>query len=118
MLIPAVYMSVVFLRWCHPMLICHALISNAFKPKILNVDDLKSRIPFTAVTMKSSICLDITPSTPVEAACFLIVSCLTYSSSLKMEAALSSETPVDFYRTTWRYILCVSNLNIMLCLKL
>jgi hypothetical protein len=29
---------------------------------------------------------------------------LTYSSSPKMEATLSSETSVDFYRTTWRYI--------------
>jgi hypothetical protein len=32
------------------------------------------------------------------------VSCLTYSSTLKMEAICSSETLVDFQRTTWRYI--------------
>jgi hypothetical protein len=31
-------------------------------------------------------------------------SCLAYSSTLKMEATRSSETSVDFYRTTWRYI--------------
>jgi hypothetical protein len=35
----------------------------------------------------------------------ILVSCLAYSSALKMEAASSSETSVDFQRTTWRYIL-------------
>jgi hypothetical protein len=30
----------------------------------------------------------------------LLVSCLTYSSTLKMEAVRSSEAPIDFYRTT------------------
>jgi hypothetical protein len=33
-----------------------------------------------------------------------LVSCLAYSSTLKMEAICSSETSVDFQRTTWRYI--------------
>jgi hypothetical protein len=61
--------------------------------------------------MKSFIFLDITPSSPVETACFLLVSCSVYSSFLKMEAAPSSETSVDLYWTTRRYILCVSNLN-------
>jgi hypothetical protein len=32
------------------------------------------------------------------------VSCLAYSSTRKMEAALSSETSVDFQWITWRYI--------------
>jgi hypothetical protein len=36
--------------------------------------------------------------------CFLMVSCLSYSSTLKMEAVRSSETLVNFYRTIWRYI--------------
>jgi hypothetical protein len=35
---------------------------------------------------------------------FTLVSCLAYSSTLKMEATYSSETSVDFRRTTWRYI--------------
>jgi hypothetical protein len=30
------------------------------------------------------------------AACFILVSCLTYSSALKMEATYSAETSVDF----------------------
>jgi hypothetical protein len=33
----------------------------------------------------------------------LLVSCLAYSSTLKIEAIRSSETSVDFYRTTTRY---------------
>jgi hypothetical protein len=35
---------------------------------------------------------------------FMLVSCLAHSSTLKIEATCSSETPVDFERTTWRYI--------------
>jgi hypothetical protein len=35
--------------------------------------------------------------------CFLIVSCLAYS-TLKMKAVRSSETSLDFYSTTLRYI--------------
>jgi hypothetical protein len=39
------------------------------------------------------------------AARFMVVSCLAHSSTLKMEAtSCSSETSVDFKRTTWRYI--------------
>jgi hypothetical protein len=34
----------------------------------------------------------------------MLVSCLAYSSTPKMEAMCSSETPVDFHRTTRRYI--------------
>jgi hypothetical protein len=35
---------------------------------------------------------------------FTIVSCLAYSSTLKMEAICSSETWVYFQRTTWHYV--------------
>jgi hypothetical protein len=35
---------------------------------------------------------------------FTLVSCSAYSSTLKMMATSSSETSVDFQRTTWRYI--------------
>jgi hypothetical protein len=35
----------------------------------------------------------------------LLVSWLAFSSALKMEALLSSETVVDFYQTKWLYIL-------------
>jgi hypothetical protein len=34
----------------------------------------------------------------------MLVSCFGISSTLKMEAIFSSETPVDFQRTTQRYI--------------
>jgi hypothetical protein len=34
----------------------------------------------------------------------MLVSCLAYSSTLMIEAIRPSETPVDFYRATWRYI--------------
>jgi hypothetical protein len=36
--------------------------------------------------------------------CFMLVSCLAYSSTLKLEETCSSETPADFQRTTRRYI--------------
>jgi hypothetical protein len=35
--------------------------------------------------------------------CFLVLSCLVHSSTLKTEAVCSSETSVDFYQTTWHY---------------
>jgi hypothetical protein len=35
---------------------------------------------------------------------FTLVSCLAYSSTLKMEAICSFEMSVDFQWTTWRYI--------------
>jgi hypothetical protein len=38
------------------------------------------------------------------AACFMLVSCLSYSSTLKMEATYFSETSVNFYRTILHYI--------------
>jgi hypothetical protein len=38
------------------------------------------------------------------AACFMLVSCLSYFLTLKMVAICSSETPVDFYTTARSYI--------------
>jgi hypothetical protein len=38
------------------------------------------------------------------AACFMLVSCLVYSSTMELEATRSSETSVDFRRTRRRYI--------------
>jgi hypothetical protein len=40
----------------------------------------------------------------VEFACRVLVSCLAYFSTQKMEAACSSETSVDFHRTRRRYV--------------
>jgi hypothetical protein len=37
------------------------------------------------------------------ATCLMLVYCLVYSSILKMEAVRSSETSLEFYRTTQRY---------------
>jgi starvation-inducible outer membrane lipoprotein len=37
-------------------------------------------------------------------ACFMLVSCLTYSSALKMELTSSSKTMVGFHQATQRYI--------------
>jgi hypothetical protein len=37
--------------------------------------------------------------------CFFLVACLTYSPTLKMEAVCFSETLVNFYQPTRRYIL-------------
>jgi hypothetical protein len=34
----------------------------------------------------------------------MLLSCLFYSLTLKMEEMYSSETSIDFQRTTWRYI--------------
>jgi hypothetical protein len=65
----------------------------------------------TAVVMESSIFWDITPCSPLKVRArlclppaFTPVSCLAYSSTLKMEAKCSSETSVDFQRTTRSYI--------------
>jgi hypothetical protein len=59
--------------------------------------------------LKSSILWDITPCRPLkvnvrQATCFTLVSCLAYSSTVKMEAKCSSETSVDIQRTTRCYI--------------
>jgi hypothetical protein len=38
------------------------------------------------------------------AACFLLVSCLAYSSNPKMEAVLFFKTPVNIYQATLRHL--------------
>jgi hypothetical protein len=53
--------------------------------------------------MKSAIFWDVTPC-GLLGACILLVTCLVYSSTLKMEAVCSSETLVTFYQTTQRLI--------------
>jgi hypothetical protein len=63
----------------------------------------------TAVVMKSTIFWDIMPCSPLKVnrelpPAFTLVSCLAYSSTLKVEAICSSETSVRFQRTTRRYI--------------
>jgi hypothetical protein len=37
-------------------------------------------------------------------ACFMLVSCLAYFSTLKMKATSSTKTLVDFEETTWHFI--------------
>jgi hypothetical protein len=58
----------------------------------------------TAVLMKSPILWHTAPCNPWLTACLGFVSCLTYSSTLKMNAKCSSEASVEFLRNTWRYI--------------
>jgi hypothetical protein len=58
----------------------------------------------TAVVMRRSVLWDMAPCTPLLANSFILVSCLVYSSTLKMEAIFSSKTEVDFQRSTRRYI--------------
>jgi hypothetical protein len=38
------------------------------------------------------------------AVCILLVACLAYFSTLKMDAVYSSEMSVNFYQTTWHHI--------------
>jgi hypothetical protein len=52
--------------------------------------------------MKTSFLWDITPK--VNRPAFTLISCMAYSSTLKMEAEYSSEKSVDFQRTTPSYI--------------
>jgi hypothetical protein len=51
----------------------------------------------------------------LESRCFGLVSCLSYSSTLKMEGTCSSETSVDFQLSTWRYISEDRTLHIHRC---
>jgi hypothetical protein len=65
----------------------------------LRINNLVGFEVLTAVVMKSSIFWDIMPSSKSPSA-FKLVSCLVYSSALRMEATCSSsETSVDFRRT-------------------
>jgi hypothetical protein len=65
----------------------------------------------TAVVMKNSIFRDITPCSPLKVnrrfgeTCLIhLVSCLAYSSSMKMKETYPSETSVDFQQNTRHYI--------------
>jgi hypothetical protein len=49
------------------------------------------------------------------ATCFMLVSCLAYSSTLKMKATYSSEMSVSFQRTAWRHIPAERTLRNYLC---
>jgi hypothetical protein len=49
------------------------------------------------------------------ATCFTLVSCLAYSLTLKKEVTCSSETSVDYQRTTWHYIPEDRTLQPVLC---
>jgi hypothetical protein len=52
----------------------------------------------------SSISKQAASRTTLLAACYMLVSCLAYSSALRMEATYSSGKYVDFHRTTRLYI--------------
>jgi hypothetical protein len=58
--------------------------------------------------MKSAAFWGMTPCSPLKAdglyTCLILVPCLAYSSTLKMEETRSSGTSVDFQWTAWRYI--------------
>jgi hypothetical protein len=67
-------------------------------------------VVLTAVITRRFIFWNITPCSSLKislgllATCFMLVSFSAYSSTLKMEATCSSETPADFQLTTWHYI--------------
>jgi hypothetical protein len=58
----------------------------------------------TAVVMNGSVFYSVTPCGPSRKNMSPPSSSLAYSSTLKMKAACSSETSVDFQQTTRRYI--------------
>jgi hypothetical protein len=92
-----------------------------FKSRVMLLDTLYfvGSEELTETTMKSCIFLDIIPCNPLKvnrrfggkygrhlfSACFVLISFLTYSHTLKIEAIRLSETSVDFYWTTVRNIL-------------
>jgi hypothetical protein len=69
------------------------------------------------VIKKSTIFWDITPCSLLLCLppAFMLVSCMAYSSTLKIEVICSSETSVDFQRTTRRYIPEGSTLHYTFC---
>jgi hypothetical protein len=70
---------------------------------VVNSTNYESHVGFEVT--KSSVLWDITPcSRYFLATCFSLVSCLAYSSTLKMEAPCCSESSGYFQRTTRRYI--------------
>jgi hypothetical protein len=87
--------------------------------EVLTTDVIKSYI-FCEITPWSPlkvnrrfrwICQVRNPHNADKSACFTPVSCLAFSSTLKLEAAHSSETSVDFQLST-RYVLLYSLLNL------
>jgi hypothetical protein len=58
----------------------------------------------TAVVMNGSVFYDVTPCSPFRKNMSPPSSSLAYSSTLKIEAACSSEMSVEFQRTTRRYV--------------
>jgi hypothetical protein len=63
----------------------------------------------TALVVQSSMFCNITLCGPLKSivllvTCFNLAFCLTSSSTLNMKATYSSETPVDFQRTTSHYV--------------
>jgi hypothetical protein len=59
--------------------------------------------------MKNAIFQDVMQCSPVISvalfdACFLLVSCPAYCTTLQMDEAYSSKISVNFYQTIWRHI--------------
>jgi hypothetical protein len=103
-------------QWCQTESL-HNLQYNKWVQTVEKSREVRIRFEvLTAAVMKSSIFWDIMPCSPLEvngrsggsrrsvATYFTLVSCLAYSSTLRMEATCSCETSVDFKRTTRRYI--------------
>jgi hypothetical protein len=58
-------------------------------------------------TLHAHGCVDFKSNTVCSAVlsvCFMLVSCLVYTSTFKMEALFNFETSVDIYRNTGRYV--------------
>jgi hypothetical protein len=79
---------------------------------LLGYDDVESgkRLPKFRMNilppfsrLKSTLCKQQATSALLTA-CFLLITCLSYCSILKMEAVFSSDTLVNFYQTTRRHI--------------
>jgi hypothetical protein len=78
--------------------------------------DLKSRMEILICSVRNIDLIGLRQASL--APCFMLVSCLTYFSALKMQATCSSETSVDFQQITRRYIPEDGNLPVsdsMLC---
>jgi hypothetical protein len=58
----------------------------------------------TAVFLNGSIFWNTAPCSPLLPAYLLLVSCMAYSRTLRMEGKCSLKTLVDFQWATWRYI--------------
>jgi hypothetical protein len=72
--------------------------------KISTFWDIKLRGPLTVDRVSEEHAASIFRVEAVLAACFMLLSCLAYSSTPKTETTCSSETSVHFQRTTRCYI--------------